>query len=218
MKLLRNLDFLSLVKSNTRKKKTSRKVLPPVNFGIPALPPIGGRPVIFIKYLPGVPDTDTQVQTLQQLPDVLPINGNQADDSPNDVPEMNKNVDSSSTEVTTAAPVSSDQLSLLFENPSVETHLFVDSPQSLLEEQSLTSVATKANLREGTKFVFGPTESEEKNEQDFDESVTSEGTLSKDQSKLSQLNIFQLPGTFFEADDDRDKENQERLHLIFLYS
>ena len=79
-------------------------------------------------------------------------------------------------------------------------------------------MATKANLREGTKFVFGPTESEEKNEQDFDESVTSEGTLSKDQSKLSQLNIFQLPGTFFEADDDRDKENQERLHLIFLYS
>lgn len=59
------------------------------------------------------------------------------------------------------------------------------------EKQILTNVSAQANLREGPKFFFGPTKSEE---EDFDETaeITEEETRTEGQSNFSQVNISQL--------------------------
>ena len=50
MQLLGNIDFLSFIKSNNKELATKQKTRRPEwNFGIPALPPAGGKPVPVVK-------------------------------------------------------------------------------------------------------------------------------------------------------------------------
>ena len=190
--LFQKLQFLlSLLKLNNgglRGKKRDRK--PHLNYGIPALPPKGGRPVFFVKFQP--PSTDSQNHSVTEAPQlVLSIGGlagTNDDHSSSNSPLQSFQQDPTVSEV-------------LFENPSVETQLFVESP----EEQSLTNVADKANLREGTKFVFGSTSSGENEKLNFsEEALAIEETFRSEESKLSQDNV-EIFEDFFEVDRHKDE-------------
>ena len=74
------------------------------------------------------------------------------------------------------------------------------------EKQILTNVAAQANLREGPKFIFGPTKSEE---EDFDETaeITEEETRTEGQSNFSQVNISRL------SDPLQQEKRENKTHL-----
>ena len=89
-------------------------------------------------------------------------------------------------------PEFDENLNFLFGKPEASpapagNNVFFGRP----EKQILTNVAAQANLREGPKFFFGPTKSEE---EDFDETaeIVEEETRTEGQSNFSQVNISQL--------------------------
>ena len=275
MQLLRNIDFLSFIKSNKRELETKQKTRPEWNYGIPALPPTGGKlvPVVKITFQSNNPqhlDSPENEVKAHNSSNIAPAktepagssfftafqatpsnqeesSGSPADNSTSSIPTIIKTDDSFNLTVpvipsdqeesrsqadnssnsnsiptndfsffpsfpsipaddgvslsnffpfisqkpessSNVFPDFGENLNFLFGNPAArpaapaENNFIFGRP----EKQILTNVAAQANLREGPKFFFGPTKSEE---EDFDETaeITEEETRTEGQSNFSQV-------------------------------
>lgn len=269
MQLLGNIDFLSFIKSNNRELETKQKTRPEWNYGIPALPPTGGRPVPVVhitfqsnnpqhlqspeiedktnnsaNILPtkthpagssfftafpaissnheessgsAVDNSTTSIPTITMTDDSLNLtfpvipsdqeeSRSQADNSSNSsnsIPSHDFSFFPSFPTIPADPGLSlSNFFPLISLKPESSSNVFQDfgenlnflfgkpaaspAPAGRPEKETLTNVSAKANLREGPKFFFGPTKSEE---EDFDETagITEEETRTEGQSNFSQV-------------------------------
>ena len=83
------------------------------------------------------------------------------------------------------------------------------------EKQILTNVADLANLREGTKFFFGPTKSEE--EEIIDEETRTEGQRDSSQVKMSRLEKKETPLKSTTEGEDEVFKISEELDIASLF-